>query len=214
MGFRVHAFDAHGPNLDLLDASRALNGAGFTSLLKLHRAVLSDTRGEHVDFGVHDTNKGACTVINRNDFIANANGGDNADLLLPYTLEPRVTATLDDFYSPTGGSGPYNAHEPRQRIELMKINVEGYECKVLNGARETIKQRRPRFILTRWERKLSSPPACSLKMMADFLFDLGYVAHHTNFACSRGSAIDRNARNWEENFPSNLLFVDGNRLPY
>ncbi|QRF75009.1 Hexuronic acid methyltransferase AglP [Thermoplasmatales archaeon] len=72
-------------------------------------------------------------------------------------IEEVSTVTLDSFYD----KGP----------TLMKIDVEGFELDVLNGAKQILKDFRPRIILETHSRVLKN---ASIKFLSDFAYSVDF----------------------------------------
>jgi FkbM family methyltransferase len=66
-----------------------------------------------------------------------------------------------------------------QDIGFMKIDVEGFEAEVLDGARETIRQCRPVMLIELEERYTKMPIELALQRVLDFGYVGMFVAHGT-----------------------------------
>jgi hypothetical protein len=78
-------------------------------------------------------------------------------------LEKVTTLTLDDYYSKNGAD----------KISLIKVDVEGFEMKVLRGAQEVIKKFRPDLFVEVNDANLRLQ-GDSLEMVFNFLKENGY----------------------------------------
>lgn len=118
----------------------------------LEGVALSNTSGP-VNFRVDEQNDGLATIEQKNEL-----GGviDKASVL-SHTVMAR---TLDS----------YNLKD----ISLIKIDVEGHEESVIEGARETIANNRPAFIIESEDRHNPGSPRRLIQMLAK----LGYGAFY------------------------------------
>lgn len=112
-------------------------------------------------------------------FVRHEEGGGNG-------IEPLGTArddfptlrmrsvTLDDWLETNPVQMP---------IAFMKIDVEGHERAVLEGARKTIEKHRPALVLESWEewRERDGIPSARLrKELLEYLESIRYVARPVN----------------------------------
>jgi FkbM family methyltransferase len=81
----------------------------------------------------------------------------------PQPLEEVDSVSLDEYVRRTGTA----------RLDAMKIDVDGYEYKVLTGARDTLARFRPVLMLEIGKYTLQSA-GDSLEELIDFLHALGY----------------------------------------
>lgn len=116
----VHTFEAQRVLSQYIAGSAALNG--FQNV-HVHNEILSYSNWETADAPVFDYAKPfrmGCAY-----FCARVKQGE----MVPESIEYRPTRTLDHYFL--------------QNISLIKLDVEGMEIPVLNGAKETIKKSRP-----------------------------------------------------------------------
>ena len=141
---RVIAFEAAPPNADRLESNIAR--AGFHNV-RVERLALYDGPGE-LSLTYVDEHTGGASVADR------AAGGT--------TTIPAMA--LDDW---TRASS-------LERLDLVKIDVEGSEVRVLRGARETLERFRPTLIVECNPVTLSQQDQASTDDLLDLLDNLGY----------------------------------------
>lgn len=150
----VHAFEPVPSNAARLAENAALNG--ITDRLYIHEVALSD----HV---------GSAAITLREDFGRGATTG-NAALVIDHDDDrfPSVMVRLDTLDSLASGL-------LLDRIDVMKVDIEGHEDSFLRGARNTIARARP-TIFIEWNRayydQRQVDPAA---LVAHALADLDYV---------------------------------------
>lgn len=153
-GYVVHSFEALPSNVQLLNASMCANPK-LAENVKVHTTALS-----------------AAPVGNCKVYSSKRNIG-NGTLCCPgercpyeghpmYDMRQEVsTSTLDDALS-----------KIEQRIGFIKIDVEGYECRVLQGGAKTFARTPPRFLMSEiW----SDEVGCSAADYLSLLRKLGYA---------------------------------------
>jgi FkbM family methyltransferase len=138
---QVVAFE---PNLDLL----ALLMKVANDNVQLQSAALSNVHGDSI-MRIDPTNHGLSTIEQRNDFhIANP-------AFAPVQRHVS-TRTLDSF--------------DFTNVSLIKIDVEGHEEAVIQGARQTIMQNKPVLIIESEDQHNSGAP----RRISGMLAELGY----------------------------------------
>jgi FkbM family methyltransferase len=122
----VHAFEPVGSTFKKLEMA-----LGHRPRLVLHKMAASDTKGSAT---IRVFDRGAMNTL----------AGDLADSLRnkPSGLEKVEMCRLDDFVS------EYKI----DCVDLLKIDVEGFEAKVLHGCGETLKPERIRYIFFEFQR--------------------------------------------------------------
>lgn len=135
---KIYSFEPEASNIKVFEKNISLNNLKNINIIK---KGLSDREG-FFDFYVLGKNSGG------NSLIDLKKGG--IKVKIPVT-------TLDNFYK----------ENKIKRLDFLKIDVEGAEIKVLNGAKETLKKFKPPIIFESWDEN-------SLKKVKDFLFILGY----------------------------------------
>lgn len=143
----VHAFEAQREIFYMLAGTIALNNL---SNVHCHHAAVSNKGNQEiqipkVDYSSH-SNFGSFE-------IERAKYSDTADMYIANSSEPVKTICIDDM----------NLSD----VRLLKIDVEGMEDKVIEGARKTIESNRPVVFLEMF--KTDFPP------IRDFLHSLDYV---------------------------------------
>jgi FkbM family methyltransferase len=118
-GATAYAFEALGENFALLDKHRTLNHA--TNLHAYHNA-LSDTEGEAQFARPDQDNRGRGHLATEGDHGA---------------VERVPMIPLDTFV----------AREGIQRLDALKLDVEGAEIRVFRGARETLRRFHPLMLV-------------------------------------------------------------------
>ncbi len=153
-GARVFAFEPVGENFALLETNKSLN---HFDQIHASRIALSDSAGR-VTFALPDaTNRGR-------GHIANAAAND--------ATEQVEIVTLDAFAK----------SQKLDRLDALKMDVEGAELKVLAGARDTLTRFHPAMLI-----ELNPPALARFGATGDQLLavirDLGYAIHRID---SRG----------------------------
>ena len=147
---RVDAFEPYGPVYDILEMHCALNGL---DQVHLHRLALSDRRLR--------------TLVRLPDH-ANTGSATCGPIPARYRVEPRTStaeaAPLDEVL------------EDDDRPLVVKLDVEGFEHRVLSGMGRTLTRRRPAIILEVNDEMLSMNRTSASAITAH-LDSLGYVAH-------------------------------------
>jgi len=117
---RVHAFEPWGPAAEILEARVRANGLDNVTL---HRVALSDTTQELTYYAPVGANTGTGSFL---PYYSSNNRPSNS--------LPAVAG--DEYFA-----------EAIPRVDLIKIDVEGYETRVLSGLRGTIARDRPIIVL-------------------------------------------------------------------
>lgn len=140
----VIAFEAAPPNADRLEANVAK--AGMANI-RVERIALYDRRGE-LALSYSDEHSGGANVSN--------------ELQATATRIPAIA--LDEWAHANGLA----------RVDLVKLDVEGSEVRVLHGARATLAQFRPALIVECNPVTLSGQDRTSTGDLLDALDELGY----------------------------------------
>src|SRR4029453_1736812 len=100
---------------------------------------------------------GTATLIQRADNSGASRLGDDAD-----GLQVEVN-TLDEFCAESG----------LERLDVVKIDVEGYESRVLRGGAATLSKFKPALVVEFWTTGVARA-GTSVDEIADILGKLGY----------------------------------------
>jgi FkbM family methyltransferase len=126
--------------------------AGYLARVRLHRVALGNRTGE-INFREEPEFRAISRI---------ANESDGPGIAVPIT-------TIDEFV----------ASQKIHEIDFIKIDVEGYETEVIQGARNTIFRLRPRFIFEFAEFAIkqyrNADPVEWLAMVMNYLGTLGVV---------------------------------------
>jgi FkbM family methyltransferase len=147
---RVHAFEPNPGTFKRLSANIELNGYQH---VEAHPVALSDAAGA------------ATLYVPKHDNIGEASLQPCQDGMDQTSVR---TTTLDEWVK-TADLGS------RPRIDLMKIDVQGFEAKVIQGGRETLSRFRPTIVCEFEERWLHASGTSSVDLKR-VLFELGYEA--------------------------------------
>jgi len=145
--FRIHAFEPNPAICQAFEGNLQLNPA-LADQIHVEKVCLSSESGK-IPFHIDDANTGGGSVLAKATAAAR-------EILVD-------AITLDEFV----------ARNELERIDFIKIDVEGSEPLVLAGAIETIKQHMPFLYIEMtnpWFRKLDS----SNQKIIDMLIELGY----------------------------------------
>lgn len=146
----VHAFEPFPPNLERLRTNIALNQMEQT--IEVHAVGLSDSNGTGL-MTTRIDNSGAAT-------LAQTGKDDGHHVML---------TTLDAF-----------CLEHRiERLDFMKIDIEGYEEKLLAGGADTFRKHRPLILIELDPPKLLRAGS-SVEKLAAQLHHFGYTLHVAN----------------------------------
>jgi FkbM family methyltransferase len=128
---RVHAFEPAPANLERLKRNLALN-PHLAARVTLWPVALADAPGELEMVFAGPTHSGISHVVPAQAIhdSTRAQAGETARLKVPAT-------TLDDWWERLGRPG----------IDLLKLDLEGFELRALNGARQLLAARPPAFVL-------------------------------------------------------------------
>jgi FkbM family methyltransferase len=147
----VHSFEPNAKSFRRLGANIALNG--FTQV-QAHPIALSDQPGQATLYVPTHDNMGEASL----------------QACAPGMQEATVRCATLDEWARTADLGP------RKRIDLMKIDVQGFEGKVIRGATEVLERDRPTIVCEFEERWLNGAGTSSVQLKHD-LHALGYRPH-------------------------------------
>lgn len=131
----VHAFEPWAPLCESIEEKIALNGLRN---ITVHRYGLGDKSGTIPFFAPHDENHGS------GSFVPEHSPG-NREMLLPVVRGDEFGATLT-------------------RLDLVKIDVEGFEPEVIRGLRATLARLRPAVLF-----ECSTTTRCAFPTVASIL---------------------------------------------
>jgi FkbM family methyltransferase len=160
----VHAFEPEPGNFALLVKNIATNG--YSVRAHAHRLALSDAPGRGELF-TDASNLGNPSLTAKN--VPAGNGSTMVELV-----------TLDAFLADLGGGRP--------RVDLMKMDTQGHEPRVIAGARELIERDRPTLVMEIWPngvRRAGNDP----KAFLDDLVAHGYAIRRLDEKGRLGAAV-------------------------
>lgn len=148
----VLAFEPVVANVERLTENLRINGVD--GVVRVHRLALSDAPAQ-------------LTMTLREDFADGAGTG-NASVALddsvdsPYSTVDVQSVTLDDVLERAGGP----------RVDVLKVDVEGHEDRLLQGAQRTFREHRP-VAFVEWnavyyQRRGIDPTAAVTPLLADW----------------------------------------------
>ncbi|MGB6743152.1 MAG: FkbM family methyltransferase, partial [Terracidiphilus sp.] len=150
---RVIAIEAHPQMISTLRGNIQANGA---SVVTVEPVACSDAEGVIDLFTASDSNTGSSSLSQ-----------SNASQWGPLGVTHQVPARpLDSILKSIGVS----------RVDVLKIDVEGAELRVLTGAKDTLARHHP-VILIELDDSLLQPMHTSAAEITTFLRDLGYTVH-------------------------------------
>jgi FkbM family methyltransferase len=161
----VHAFEPEPGNFALLEKNIAENE--YTDRVRARRVALSDAAG-HAELFTDPSNLGNPSLAERN--VPRGAGSVTVDVM-----------TLDAFLDGLGPSRP--------RIDLVKMDTQGFEPRVIAGARELLERDRPWLLLEIWPsgvRRAGGDPAAFLAS----LVGRGYGIRRLDEKGRPGATID------------------------
>jgi FkbM family methyltransferase len=146
---QVFSFEPHGPTFAMLEANAALNGFPH---LRTVRAALSDSDGEAV-LVTDSANAGGHSLDAGNVGMA---GNES---VVP-------VRTLDSYLA---------EHAPGRRLGMLKIDVQGFEAQLLEGAAGVIARDRPAVVVVVSPAMIERVGRTTAAMLRPFA-DAGYTA--------------------------------------
>jgi FkbM family methyltransferase len=148
---RVYAFEPVRWAIDKLRLNLSLN-PGLAASVVANQAMLVDRQGAVVPSSIH-----ASWPLESGQNIHSTLGAR----LMP--TDGATALTLDGFVTQEGIS----------RLDFMKIDVDGYECQVLRGGRETLRRFRPPIVIELSPHSLEESGE-TLDILLDLLADAEY----------------------------------------
>jgi FkbM family methyltransferase len=148
---RVHSFEPNPASFRRLRDNVEMNGFRHVST---HPLAVSDAEGE------------ATLYVPEHDNLGEA----SLQACQPGMKETKVRCVTIDEWARTADLGE------SPRIDVMKIDVQGLEGKVLQGAREVLKRFRPRIVCEFEERWLRGTGTSSVELK-QMLGEMGYVTN-------------------------------------
>ncbi len=145
---RVYAFEPLASNCALIERNKSLNG--FDGL-RVFKIALSDREGEVGFFVPPDSCSGVGHIVEGD---ADSAGGH---------IDTVQATTLDSFVAQHGV----------ERLDFLKIDVEGAETSVLRGGRETLRRFRPRIMIEFFPEGLAKLNTSADELLA-LIHELGY----------------------------------------
>ena len=145
---RVYAFEPLASNCALIERNKSLNDFGR---LRVFKTALSDEEGEVGFFVPPASCSGVGHIIE---------GGDAAH---EGRIETVPATTLDSFAARHGV----------EKLDFLKVDVEGAETRVLRGGRETLKRFRPLIMIEFFPEGLKGLNTSADELLA-LIHELGY----------------------------------------
>ena len=145
----VFAFEPEPGTYALLAANVALNG--YTQV-RPERAGVSDTSGQ-LDLTVDDDSAGG------HSFLAEATKKQGRTVKTP-------VFSLDDYMAQTA---------PNRRVDMIKIDVQGLELQVMEGARRILTEHKPYILCEVWPFGMAKA-GTSAERLIELMDGLGYTA--------------------------------------
>lgn len=150
---KVYAIEPNKDIYQILLANLDING--FLSISSLHNVAVSDSAGK------------GCMYIYP-DHAGGSGFGKETSFLRPYKKQKVRIETVDDIVK-------------NEEVDVLKIDVEGFEWDCINGAKRTIDNSKNITVILEWNAGASeySNEQCPkiLKMMASY----GFRAYHARF---------------------------------
>jgi len=150
-GHTVHAFEALTSNVALLQASLCANPS-LPGRIEIHQVALSDRVGGKCEVYSSERNVGdgalCCDM-------------DNCQMSWNTMYRHRQSVLLSTLDSELLKSGIIN-----RPLAFLKVDVEGLECKVFQGARETLAVLGPQYLMTEiWSTETGCSPSDFVAML-------------------------------------------------
>lgn len=176
------------PNVDIVPALQRLVGAA----VRVEPVALSNFSGEAI-FRYLPENTGVATIEQRNELGMIANSDTIRSRAVPLR-------TLDSFRV--------------DQVCFMKIDVEGHEEAVIEGALETLRRSRPSLLIESEDRHNPGAPRRLAKRLGGLGFLGFFLRHDRLIAISEISESERDARNIGRpgaHYINNYLFIPSER---
>ncbi len=145
---RVHAFEPNPQMVERLNKSLVVNG--FNTRAEVHEVLLGRENGEVMSFHVPELAPGGAYMLP----ITDGDLGSDAIVLATQRLDSR---------------------EDWQRIEFMKIDVEGAEESIWAGAEQMLKQSALKIVVLEFVPSRYADPAGFLNQLAEHGFSLEFI---------------------------------------
>ncbi len=164
MGRKVVAIEALPNNANLLWCSA--DNLGWTHLLKLYNIPIADSEKAPVSFCVcrPPGNPTDGVLVPKAKFSEVCSGLLKTEQRCDDEIQ---AATLDDL----------SIADP---IAVMKIDIEGNECRALKGSVVTIQESKPCMVLTEFNPGLQIHSGCSIYEQTEFMASIGYLPYNLN----------------------------------
>lgn len=162
---RVHAFEPAPMAWDRLQENLACNIA-LKGRISCHNLALSDQPGRS-DFYHYPMNPAWNSLYPHDKWLSLEHRARNAPTIAPQIVFTINVNTLDCFC----------AEAEVTDIDLLKIDVEGFELAVLHGARKILEQRRVRVVAFEVCPDLTVAIGHHPQIVIDFLTNVGYKCY-------------------------------------
>lgn len=159
---RVHVFEPASVAWDRLQENLACNIA-YLGRIATYRLALSDQSGRS-DFYHYPENPAWNSLHPHSKWLSLENRACNAPTIAPRFVEQIDVTTLDSFCAGASLSA----------IDLLKIDVEGFELAVLRGAKDLLKQRQVGVVVFEICPDLTLAIGHAPQNVTDFLANVGY----------------------------------------
>lgn len=187
-GHTVHAFEALSSNVALLRGSLCANPS-LPGRVEIHEVALSEIAG------------GKCEVFSS---VRNVGDGslccdmNNCEMYWNKLYRHRQSVQVSTLDSELLKSRILD-----KPLAFLKVDVEGLECEVLRGARQTLAQLAPQYLMSEiWDEEAKCPPGDFLRMLHDNKYKM-VIGRSLGFPAAVTDTADRHIL--QDHGPHNLF---------